>query len=72
MSRTLNEIKEYRKNKLKELFNQCSSAQQDFFNRLHGSLDTIRESSIDWAIQQCERTIKINKDKEEKDNGKEI
>ena len=62
MSKTLNEIKDFKKEKLIELLNQCTKKQQTFFDRMYGSRDTIPEEKIDWAIQQCEKTIENNKD----------
>ncbi len=61
MSKILNEIKDFRKEKLIELLNQCTLEQQAFFDRMYGSRDTIPDEKIDWAIRQCEGTIKKNK-----------
>ncbi len=63
MSDTLNRIKEYRKQALIDLYNQCTEEQQNLFNRMYVSVDKISEDKIDWAIQQCERTILKNESK---------
>ena len=56
----------YRKTQLHNLLDQCTKEQQAFFDRMYGSRDTIPEEKIDWAIQQCERTITKNETKEDK------
>jgi hypothetical protein len=64
MSKALKEIQEFRHQKLRDLLNQCTDKQKKFFNRMYGSVDTIPDEKIDWAIQQCENTIKKNSKKE--------
>ncbi len=63
MSETLNKIKDYRKKLLIDLYNQLTLAQQDLFNRMYVGVEEIPDDKIDWAIQQCERTISKNKQK---------
>jgi hypothetical protein len=46
---------------LKELLLQCTKDQVELFNRMYGSVDSIKDDKIDWAIQQCERTVEKNK-----------
>lgn len=60
MSKTLEMIKEFRRGALKSLYDQCTYSQQQMFNRMYGSVEEIEDSKIDWAIQQCERTILSN------------
>lgn len=61
MSEALTKIKQYRLQILKELYHQCTSLQQRLFDRMYGdSIDKMPDSKIDWAIQQCENTIKKN------------
>ena len=62
-SKTLEEIELFRKEKLKSLYEQCTKPQQDLFNRMYGSLEKIPLDKVDWAIQQCERTISKNQKK---------
>jgi len=60
-----NQAKQY----LKELLNQCNEGQQYLFKRMysHNNLelginevvDNIEDDKIDWAVTQCERTLKI-------------
>ncbi len=58
MSEALNKIKEFKLSTLTDLYNQLKPEQQDLFCRLYiGGIEKIEESKIDWAIQQCERTI---------------
>lgn len=63
MSEALDKIKSYRKQTLVDLYNQCTVGQQGLFNRMYGSTDKIPDEKVDWAIQQCEKTIKKNKTK---------
>lgn len=58
-------VKRLRKNKsdfLKELLCQCTEKQKLLFNRMYGSVDTVPEEKIEWAIVQCENTIKENQE----------
>ena len=48
---------------LRKLLSQCTDKQVDIFNRMYKSVDVIPFSKIDWAIQQCERTIVNNNKK---------
>lgn len=64
MSESLEAIKEYRHQILRDLLAQCNPNQVDIFNRMYGSIDTIPHEKMDWAIQQCERTIRNNKAKD--------
>lgn len=57
MSVALEKIRKFRKQVLVDLYNQCTEPQQALFNRMYGSIDKIPEEKINWAIQQCERTI---------------
>lgn len=61
MSEALNKIKDYRKKSLIDLYDQLTPAQQDLFNRMYIDVKEIPDDKIDWAIQQCERTISKNK-----------
>ena len=63
MSETLTRLEAEKKEALKGLLSQCTDPQINMFNRMYGSVDTISDDKIDWAIQQCERTIKTNKEK---------
>jgi hypothetical protein len=49
--------------KLYQLYHQLNKAQQNLFNLMYGSIDTIKEEKIDWVIKQCERTVKKNVEK---------
>jgi hypothetical protein len=60
-SDALKKIEDFRKRALIDLYDQCIPEQQNMFNRMYGSIDTIPNEKIDWAIQQCERTIAKNK-----------
>lgn len=63
MSETLDRLKNEKKQALKDLLNKCTEPQVNLFNRMYGSIETIPEEKIDWAIQQCESTVKKNKEK---------
>lgn len=64
-SESLKKIKRYRKNMLVRLYNKVKPENHDMFNRMYGSIDTIDDSKIDWAIVQLENQIKKNKLKED-------
>lgn len=52
--------------KLTNLYYQLSEGQKALFNRMYGSIETIEDSKIEWAIQQCIRTIENNVEKRDK------
>jgi hypothetical protein len=62
-SEALKKIENFRRQTLASLYNQCTSEQQNVFNRMYVSIAAIPDRKIDWAIQQCERTIAENKKK---------
>ena len=59
-SNTLERLRIQKHEALKDLLKQCTEPQIQLFNRMYRSVDTISEDKIDWAIQQCERTIQSN------------
>lgn len=61
---TLEKIDNYKKQCLKELLDQCTEDQQKLFFRMYESIDKIPDEQFNWAVKQCERTIKKNKEKE--------
>jgi len=65
MSETLKKIAEFKHEELRRLLKQCTPGQIDLFNRMYGSVDDIAPEKMDWAIQQCERTIKKNEESNE-------
>jgi hypothetical protein len=64
-SKALKKIDDFRRQTLDDLYNQCTPEQQNLFNRMYVSITAIPDGKIDWAIQQCERTIAKNKTKKE-------
>lgn len=54
------------RNKLANLYYQLTEGQKALFNRMYGSIETIEDSKIEWAIQQCIRTIENNVEKRDK------
>ena len=64
-SEALKKIENFRKQTLVDLYNQCTPEQQSVFNRMYVSIMEIPDEKIDWAIEQCERTIAKNKTKED-------
>ena len=71
MAQVLPQVKEFKKNLLKELLEKCTEKQQAFFHRVFPQFpDGIQEEKMDDAIRLCERTIKKNnKEKEIEKNG---
>jgi len=45
---------------LKSLLFQCTSAQQDKFNRIYKSVEEISEKDMKYAFVMVERTIEMN------------
>jgi len=62
-SEILTEILDFKRLKLRDLLDECNSAQVHLFNRMYGSLDTISEDKIPWAIEQVVRTVNENRKK---------
>jgi hypothetical protein len=54
---------EYKRKLLREALEQCTEAQRAFFNRMYVSIDEIPDEKMDWAYEQCLRTIEQNKAK---------
>lgn len=52
---------EFKREKIRELLNQCTEPQKDIFNRMYKSIDAIPESKMDNAYDQCCRTLEKNK-----------
>lgn len=67
-SEALNNIDSFRKQTLVDLYNQCFPKQQELFRRMYFNspdevdiavrVHDIPDDKINWAIQQCENTIK--------------
>lgn len=52
--------------KLTNLYYQLTEGQKALFNKMYGSIETIEDSKIEWAIQQFVRTIENNVEKRDK------
>lgn len=52
--------------KLTNLYYQLTEGQKALFNKMYGSIETIEDSKIECAIQQCIRTIENNVEKRDK------
>ena len=56
---------EARRSVLADLLSQCLPEQQDLFRKMYGSdTNAIPDAKVNWAIQQCENTLKKNEKKE--------
>jgi hypothetical protein len=62
-SPTMEKIDKFKRQFIKELLSQCTEEQQALFKRMYGSVDTMDEKNMAWAIHQCEATIKSNEEK---------
>lgn len=60
-SETLERLKKERREALRQLLHQCTEPQIALFNHMYKSIDLITDEKIDWAICQCEATIRKNK-----------
>lgn len=57
-----NKTKEYKRELIRDILVQCTEKQQEFFNRMYGSIETIPEDKMRHAYSQCERTLLKNLD----------
>lgn len=71
MAQILPQVKEFKRNLLRELLAKCTESQQAFFHQIFPKFpEGIQEDKVDDAIRLCERTIKKNnKEKEIEKNG---
>jgi len=53
----MNTLENLGRDKLKELLAQLPDTWIGMFNRMYGSVDEIPLDKMDWAIQQCERSL---------------
>lgn len=60
MSNFQKEMDDFARQQLQKLYDQCTPEQQAFFNRMYKSVQEIPLNKINWAAQQCERTIAKN------------
>jgi hypothetical protein len=49
---------DFKRDTLTDLYNQLPEANQQFFCKMYGSLEEVKDDQVDWAIQQCQRTLK--------------
>lgn len=54
------EIREIKREKIRELLDQCTKDQVTFFNRMYGNIETIQENDMSWAYSQVKRTLDQN------------
>lgn len=60
ISQTLETVRSFKIDRLKELYSQLTEPQQRLFDRMYPILEEIEEEKFDWAVQQCERTLAKN------------
>lgn len=53
----MNTFEELGRNKLKELLSKLPDTWVARFNAMYGSVESIPLEKMDWAIQQCERSL---------------
>ena len=61
MSEALEKISIYKRQVLKDLYDQCTEGQQGKFNQIFKGIDRVPEEKIESAILICERTVAKNK-----------
>jgi len=54
-------VLEFKRGLVEELLDQCTKDQKEFFNRLYGGIDKLKEDSMSTAYDQCKRTLEKNK-----------
>ncbi|WP_020469661.1 hypothetical protein [Zavarzinella formosa] len=62
-SESLQRITDFKRQMLRDFLAQCTEPQVSLFNQMYVSVEVIPESKMDWAIQQCERTVIKNQKK---------
>ena len=57
---SLDEIMNFRRDKLQELLDKCPEGSRNLFLRMYGTTNAneLDDDKIDWAIQQCENTLR--------------
>lgn len=60
-------LQNFAREQLKDMLSQCTKAQQMLFKRMYSHkdlmldintvVDNMPEEKLDWAMQQCERTL---------------
>ena len=70
VSEALQSIEDFRKRTLLDLLTRCNPAQREMFGRMYHTknisappeelITTVGDNEMDWAIQQCENTIRKN------------
>lgn len=68
-SETLERLKREKEGALRDLYDSCTPKEQDLFNRMYFykkpvSFIDFPEDKIDWAIQQCDNTIRNRNEKQ--------
>ena len=54
---TLNKIKEYKYQSLKELYSKLLPSQQIKFDKIYGSISNIKDDEYSHAVMLCENSI---------------
>ncbi|MCK5020964.1 MAG: hypothetical protein KAS32_28375 [Candidatus Peribacteraceae bacterium] len=57
MNNITNTLEEIGRSKLKELLQECTNEEINLFNQMYVSVAEIPLEKMNWAIQQCERSI---------------
>ena len=71
MSEALDKIDKYKRDILRELLSQCTEKQQEFFDHMYiYGIEKMPKEKLDWAITQCENTVKKNNSKKKIPNKK--
>lgn len=63
MSEALNKVIEFKRDMIRDFLGKCTEAQVNLFNIMYGSVDKLPTDKMDWALQQCERTVAKNEAK---------
>ena len=50
-------VKEFKRDLVRGLLNQCTEKQKAFFNRMYKSIENIPEEKMRNAYDQCRRTL---------------
>ncbi len=57
MSKAIEEIDQFARQKMRLLLLQCTESQVNLFNRMYGSVNGVRDDQMATAFDQIERTL---------------
>ena len=53
-------VRDFKRELVADLLKRCTEKQREFFNKMYGSIETIKENKMRHAYYQCRRTVEKN------------